>query len=147
MAGLGATCFQEVNGQERDGQPRDVLALEELLQGTNLQGAELVSTKTENDEVFDERNLVVAVATPSQVAGHDQLRNELVQQPLYRRLTGIPADTTAQPIDIERPILHVRVQTALGLLHVINCTLSRRSRRTSRSEDRQLHLENRGQLG
>ena len=39
-------CFQEVNGQERDGQPRNVLALGELLQGPNLEGAELVSTKT-----------------------------------------------------------------------------------------------------
>jgi exonuclease III len=118
-------CFQEVNGQERAGQPRDVLALGELLQGTNLQGAELVSTKTQDDEVFDERNLVVAVAANAglTVEGHDQLRNQLVQQPLYRRLTGIPADTTAQPIEIERPIQHVRVQTGLGLLHVINVHL------------------------
>ena len=116
-------CFQEVNGQERDGQPRSVLALEQLLQGTNLQGADLVSTRTQEGEVFDERNLVVAVATPLQVAGHDQIRNQLVQQPLYRRLTGIPPDTTAQPVDIERPILHVRVHTGHGLLHLINVHL------------------------
>ena len=38
-------CFQEVNGQERPGQPRALLALTELLAGTILQGAALVSTK------------------------------------------------------------------------------------------------------
>lgn len=27
-------CLQEVHGQEHDGQPRDVSALEELLEGT-----------------------------------------------------------------------------------------------------------------
>jgi endonuclease/exonuclease/phosphatase family metal-dependent hydrolase len=32
-------CFQEVNGQERDGQPRQLPALGELLKGTNLEGA------------------------------------------------------------------------------------------------------------
>lgn len=37
-------CFQEVNGQERDGQPRALLALEQLLDETNLGGANLAST-------------------------------------------------------------------------------------------------------
>ena len=32
-------CFQEVHGQERPGQPRALLALAELLAGTNLAGA------------------------------------------------------------------------------------------------------------
>lgn len=32
-------CFQEVHGQERPGQPRALLALRELLGGTNLDGA------------------------------------------------------------------------------------------------------------
>lgn len=37
-------CFQEVNGQERPGQPRALLALADLLAGTNLQGADVTST-------------------------------------------------------------------------------------------------------
>jgi hypothetical protein len=57
-------CFQEVNGQERPNQPRSLLALAELLAGTNLAGAELASTRTENDDVYDERNLVVASTFP-----------------------------------------------------------------------------------
>ena len=32
-------CFQEVNGQERTNQPRALLALAELLTGTNLAGS------------------------------------------------------------------------------------------------------------
>jgi len=42
-------CFQEVNGQERPGQPRALLALNELLSGTSLDGANVVSTKPEDD--------------------------------------------------------------------------------------------------
>lgn len=53
-------CFQEVNGQERPGQPRDLHALRRLLDGTNLAAAELASTRTAAGAVFDERNLVVA---------------------------------------------------------------------------------------
>jgi hypothetical protein len=41
-------CFQEVNGQERPNQPRSLLALADLLTGTNLAGAELASTRTAN---------------------------------------------------------------------------------------------------
>jgi len=48
-------CFQEVNGQERAGQPRALLALQRLLEGTNLAGATLISTKPEGDAVYDER--------------------------------------------------------------------------------------------
>ena len=55
-------CFQEVNGQERPNQPRSLMALAELLAGTDLAGSNLASTRTANNEVFDERNLVVATA-------------------------------------------------------------------------------------
>jgi len=37
-------CFQEVHGQERPGQPRALLALPRLLEGTNLEGANLASS-------------------------------------------------------------------------------------------------------
>jgi endonuclease/exonuclease/phosphatase family metal-dependent hydrolase len=57
-------CFQEVNGQERPNEPRSLLALTELLSGTSLAGAQLASTRTANNEVYDERNLVVATSFP-----------------------------------------------------------------------------------
>jgi endonuclease/exonuclease/phosphatase family metal-dependent hydrolase len=115
-------CFQEVNGQERPNQPRSLLALAELLADTNLAGGELVSTRTENHDVYDERNLVVATTFP--VLGVEQLRNDLVDPLLYRRLTAKPPDAAAVAIDIERPIVHVQLDLTDGTrLHVINVHL------------------------
>lgn len=115
-------CFQEVNGQERAGQPRALLALTDLLAGTTLGGATLVSSKPSNDAVYDVRNLVVATRLP--VLGHDQLRNDLVLEPLYRRLTADPPDAAPTVIGVERPILHVRVDVGSGrVLHVVNVHL------------------------
>ena len=81
-------CFQEVNGQERPGQPRALLALADLLAGTNLQGADVTSTGPAGGGVYDERNLAVVTHLP--VTAHQQLRNDLVSEPLYTRLTAIP---------------------------------------------------------
>jgi len=115
-------CFQEVNGQERVGRPRALLALEQLLAGTNLEGATVVSTKPEGNAVYDERNLVVVTHLP--ILEHRQLRNELVVKPSYRRLTAVPPDAQAVEIGVERPILHVQVELGGGTrLHVINVHL------------------------
>ncbi|MFI8260848.1 endonuclease/exonuclease/phosphatase family protein [Streptomyces sp. NPDC085665] len=118
-------CFQEVHGQERPGQPRALLALKELLVGTNLDGAELVSTKPADDAVYDLRNLVIATHLP--VVKHEQLKNDLVAEPRYQRLTASPPDLQPIPIGIERPILHAQIDTdhaAPGrLLHVITVHL------------------------
>jgi hypothetical protein len=115
-------CFQEVNGQERPNQPRSLLALPELLAGTNLAGAQLASTRTTNNEVYDERNLVVATTFP--VFDIQQLRNDLVDPLLYRRLTANPPDAAAVTVDIERPILHVQLDLPNATrLHIINVHL------------------------
>jgi len=118
-------CFQEVNGQERPGQPRALLALTELLAGTILQGAALVSTKPHGEAVYNERNLVIATHLP--VLAHQQLRNTLVDKPSYRRLTATPADPGPVEIGIERPILHAELDLTPaghpGRVHVINVHL------------------------
>jgi endonuclease/exonuclease/phosphatase family metal-dependent hydrolase len=114
-------CFQEVNGQERPGQPRALLALRELLTGTGLDGAELVSTKPKDEGVFDVRNLVVATHLP--VLSRQQLRNDLVAAPTYRRLTANPPDQFPVEINVERPILHVELRVADRPLHMINVHL------------------------
>ena len=117
-------CFQEVHGQERPGQPRALLALQELLAGTNLDGAGMVSTKPDSDAVYNERNLVVVSRLP--IVAHRQLRNELVAEPRYLRLTAIPADPAPISVGVERPILHVEVDLPSaggGRLHVINVHL------------------------
>ncbi len=118
-------CFQEVNGQERPGQPRALLALAELLAGTNLQGANVISTEAAEGGVGDERNLVVVTHLP--VIAHQQLRNNLISEPLYTRVTAIPPDAAAVPVAVERPILHVQIDLgAAGVLHVINVHLKSR---------------------
>jgi endonuclease/exonuclease/phosphatase family metal-dependent hydrolase len=115
-------CFQEVHGQERPGSQRALLALLELLSGTNLDGANVVSTKPQDDAVYNERNIVVVTHLP--VLARRQLRNELVDPPLYKRLTAIPKDTDPVEIGVERPILHVELDPGGGQrLHVINVHL------------------------
>ncbi|MFF8930980.1 endonuclease/exonuclease/phosphatase family protein [Streptomyces longwoodensis] len=114
-------CFQEVHGQERPGRPRALLALQELLDGTNLDEAALVSTKPDDDAVFDERNIVIATHLP--VLKHEQLKNDLVAEPHYQRLTATPPDPQPVPIGIERPVLHAQIDVDHGepgrLVHVI----------------------------
>ncbi|MEU9377606.1 endonuclease/exonuclease/phosphatase family protein [Streptomyces sp. NPDC048255] len=118
-------CFQEVHGQKRPGQPRDLLALKELLTGTNLDGAPLVSTKPQDDVVFELRNLVIATHLP--VIKHQQLKNHLVNEPRYQRLTANPPDPQPVAIGIERPILHAQIDIDHAepgrLLHVITVHL------------------------
>ncbi|GEA89093.1 endonuclease/exonuclease/phosphatase family protein [Cellulomonas cellasea] len=112
-------CLQEVNGQERDRQPRGLHALTELLRGTALEGATMTSTRTQGGEVFDERNLVVVSHLP--VLAVEQLRNDLVAPLTYRRLTAVPPDAAAVVVGIERPILHVVLQLPDGTaLHVVD---------------------------
>lgn len=113
-------CFQEVNGQERPGEPRGLHALAELLAKTNLDGAPMVSTQTDSGGVYDERNLVVATRLP--VLSQRQVRNELVATPHYARLTAIPADPGPIEITVERPILYLQLDLAQfggGRLHLI----------------------------
>ena len=117
----GIACFQEVHGQERPGQPRSLIALRELLTGTDLEGAELVSTKPKNEGVYNERNLVIATHLP--VLGRQQLRNDLVAAPVYRRLTAKPPDQFPVEINVERPILYAEIEAGGVPLHVINVHL------------------------
>lgn len=120
-------CFQEVNGQERPGQPRQLLALAELLAGTSLGGAPMVSTHPAGDAAYDERNLVVVTRLP--VVAAQQLQNTLIAKPQYLRLTADPPDPEPIEITAERPILHVTLdigQFGGGQLHVINVHLKSR---------------------
>lgn len=116
-------CFQEVNGQNPPGQPRTLAALAELLDGTTLEDAFVEPTKTDDGqgEVFEERNLVVV--TRHEVTHREQLRNKLVDPPMYQLLTAIPPATEPKAIRVERPILHVTVEVDGAPLHLINVHL------------------------
>jgi len=114
-------CLQEVNGQERPGQPRALLALAELLQGTPYQGYHLVTTQTQAGPPYDVRNLVVLSRFP--VAERRQLKNSM-GAPSYQKVTAVPAETVARPVEWERPILYARLDVGGGrALHVIDLHL------------------------
>jgi hypothetical protein len=71
------------------------------------------------------------VASTFPIRSIQQLRNDLVDPLLYRRLTAKPPDAAAVAIDIERPIVHVQLDLTNGTrLHVINVHLKSKSRPT-----------------
>jgi endonuclease/exonuclease/phosphatase family metal-dependent hydrolase len=112
--------LQEVNGQEQTGQPRQLLALQELLTNTPYAGFSIASTKTSQNVPFDVRNLVVVSRFP--ILGVQQ-RKDATLAPSYKKVTASPAET-ARPVEWERPILHVRLDVGGGrTLHVVNLHL------------------------
>ncbi len=113
-------CLQEVNGQERDGEDRDILALKDLLQGTRYETYSLTSTKISNGrDVFNERNLVTAVRPDIAVEEVRQIRHDIVQRPVYRTVTG--GDGVPDELTWERPLLYTKLSDVNGkTLHVIN---------------------------
>jgi len=115
-------CFQEVNGQESDNQPRRLLALDELLQNTPYANYHRVSTMTQANEVFDERNLVIL--SRFQIVEHHQYKHDFAPAPRYQKVTATPPETEAKPLTWERPALYAKLQVdGARTLHVINLHL------------------------
>lgn len=119
-------CFQEVNGQETPNQPRQLLALKELLRGSPYHDFHRVSTMTaDGSQVYDERNLVVVSRHP--ITSHQTLKHDFAQAPQYRKVTASPAEDEAKDVSWERPILHATIELPGGRpLHVINLHLKSR---------------------
>lgn len=118
-------CIQEVHGQETPGQPRKLLALKKLLENTKYSSFNIESTLTSNNEVYDERNLVVV--SSFLISEKKQYRNDTVQPPLYRKITSIPSEDVAKEIKWERPILYTKIQVKQGFnIHLINLHLKSR---------------------
>jgi endonuclease/exonuclease/phosphatase family metal-dependent hydrolase len=115
-------CLQEVNTQGTS-PTRTFAALDQLLAGTPYAGFNRVfTTLADGTTPFDERNLVIASRFP--IASHAQIKHNLVPRPAYRRVTAVPADTTAIEITWERPILQAAVTLPTGVtLHVLNLHL------------------------
>jgi endonuclease/exonuclease/phosphatase family metal-dependent hydrolase len=114
-------CLQEVNGQETAGQPRALLALDKLLDGTQYAGFSRASTLTKGDNMpYDERNLVVLSRSP--IVDRQQIKNDSLC-PSYRAVTPIPRPPEAKPLEWERPILYVKTTIGPNTLHVINLHL------------------------
>lgn len=114
-------CLQEAHGQETPGAPRDLLALKSVLSATRYAGYTLVSTMTEGTpkQVYDERNLVVAVRPDIAVTAVRQINGEIVPNPVYQRV--IAGDPAPKKQGWERPLLHVTLSLPGGqVLHVLN---------------------------
>ncbi len=116
-------CLQEVNGQEIDGEPRQLLALKQLIAGTQYEGYNIVSTKTADDyQVYDERNLIIL--SRFEILSHSQLKNDNIQPPEYRKVTAFPAEPEAKEVGWERPILLAKIKLPnQKVIHVINLHL------------------------
>lgn len=117
-------CLQEVNGQKLPGRSeRSLDALERLLAGTPYAGFERASTRGHDGRgVLDVHNLVVLSRWPLRTVR--ELHHELVDGPLYRRVTAQPPDTQPQPVRWDRPVLAVEVALPDGrLLHLFNVHL------------------------
>lgn len=119
-------CLQEVNGQEEEGQPRRLLALEKLLTNTPYAGYQKVSTMTSNDvDVYDERNLIII--SRYNINEYHQYKHDFAASPHYQKVTEIPPALEAKPVRWERPILYAQIDLNNGdLLHVINLHLKSR---------------------
>lgn len=123
-------CLQEVHGQElpnhNSRQPQRTLsALASILSDTQYRDFQQVSTVTSSNVPYDERNLVILSRYP--ISQHQQLRNDHIDRLLYRKVTAIPHELEAKPVNWERPILHARIaHPELGTLHIINLHLKSR---------------------
>jgi endonuclease/exonuclease/phosphatase family metal-dependent hydrolase len=126
-------CLQEVNGQETAGEPRRLLALERLIEGTPYADYFVASTKTEDGkQVYDERNLVIL--SRYEILSHQQYKHDYAPAPRYQKVTartgsgsGKEEGEEAKLVTWERPILHARVQVGGETLDVINLHLKSRN--------------------
>jgi len=114
-------CLQEVHGQD-EGNQRRLRALDGLLVDTPYAAFNRAVTKTAGGKVFRERNLVVLSRFP--ILNTQQLNQDLVPGPQYRRVTADPPDNAAQAIEWERPILSVELELPGNRrLHIVNVHL------------------------
>ncbi len=115
--------LQEVNGQEQPGKPRDLLALRELLRTTQYEGFSISATQTHKKEPYDVRNLVIVTRFP--VLKTEQRQGTV--QPAYKKVTAIPPEPEAKPVEWERPILYAQLDLGNGrTLHLLNLHLKSR---------------------
>jgi len=113
-------CLQEVHGQKVDKHlPRQLRALDELLETTEYAGFHRASTLAHDHGSIDVHNLVVL--SRFRIASHEQVRHDVVRGPIYQQVTASPPAAAAR-VEWDRPLLVVTLD--LGEehppLHVIN---------------------------
>jgi len=114
-------CLQEAHSQGPSGS-RTLSALDELLFGTEYAGFNRETTLTTEGELYNERNIVTLSRFP--IADTELIRDSSGPRPSYQMATAEPADTTANPVDWERPMLYTQIDVGAGrILHLVNVHL------------------------
>jgi endonuclease/exonuclease/phosphatase family metal-dependent hydrolase len=117
-------CFQEVDRQEPEGEPPQLLALERLLEMTDCSNFYIVPTFKNENELFPKRNLVTI--SRFEIMETRQCNNTLIPSPIYRKITANPEED-AKPIIWERPILYTKIKDRpTFVIHLINLHLKSR---------------------
>jgi len=117
-------CLQEVHGQETEGEPRRLLALRELLKGTEYENFHLVNTTTiDKKQVYDKRNLVIV--SRYEIDEFHQYKHDYALAPHYKKVMADPEEE-AKEISWERPILHAVLKVGSRKVHIINLHLKSR---------------------
>jgi endonuclease/exonuclease/phosphatase family metal-dependent hydrolase len=114
-------CLQEVNGQTQPDGKQGLTALRTLIAGTQYELFHMAHTQTQAGPPYNARNLVVLSRFP--VVERRQIKNSQ-GAPSYQKVTAIPPETVARPVEWERPILYVRLDLGGNrALHVLNLHL------------------------
>jgi len=114
-------CFQEVHGQDVEGEPRRLRALETLLAGTRYGNHQLASTTLKGKpDVERFRNLVTAIPPGWRFAEIREILHDKTPSPKYGFVTSSDG-SGAKDIRWERPLFHTIVESPNGVrLHVLN---------------------------
>lgn len=114
-------CLQEVHSQGPAGS-KTLAALDQLLSSTPYAGFNRQVTLTTSSQPYDQRNLVTLSRFP--IVGTQVIRDSAGPRPSYQMATATPPDTTANPVEWERPMLYTQIDVGSGrTLHLINVHL------------------------
>ena len=114
-------CFQEVNSQGTAGS-RTLAALDQLLTDTTYATFHRTTTLTTSNQLYDDRNLVIL--SRFSIVTTQIIRDNAGPRPSYQVATAIPPDTTADPVQWERPLLYAPIDIGSGrTLHLVNLHL------------------------
>src|SRR5918992_3339561 len=104
-------CLQEVHSQEANG-AQTFAALEELLSGTAYASFNRESVRTPEGALYDQRNIVTLSRFP--IISAEIIRDSSGPRPSYQMATAHPPDTSAEPVNWERPILYTQISLDSG---------------------------------
>src|SRR3972149_1523494 len=114
-------CLQEIHSQGPAGS-RTLAALDQLLSSTPYAGFNRQTTLTTPGQLYDQRNLVTLSGFP--IVSTQIIRDSAGPRPSYQMATANPPDSTANPVEGERPMLYTQIDIGFGrTLHLINVHL------------------------